>query len=156
MIHLIPPHLALLVLEQNTNHQIKPMKTHDSLNFLNTVLKLGFIYGCLSSKTTTTIILQKKWRPTWNETKLRKVLNLELPSWFLPPLVSRVCVCVLFGRSLLIFYPESICADKNQMMCNMDIHCPISSPQTLSLLMQVTITITGQQVLYELVVLGLD
>ena len=63
---------------------------------------------------------------------------------------SLSCVCVLFSQSLLIFYPGSICADKNQMMCNIDIHCPIGSPQTLSLLMQVTITTTGQQVFMSL------
>ena len=124
------------------------MKRYDSLNSLNTVLKLGFIYGCLSSTTTTTIILQKKWRPTWNEIKLTKVLNFELLLWFLSPLVSRMCV--LFSQSLLIFHPGSICADKNQLMCNIDIHCPIGSPQTLSLLMQVTITTTGQQAFMSL------
>ena len=63
---------------------------------------------------------------------------------------SLSCVCVLFSQSLLIFYPGSICADKNQMVCNIDIHCPIGSPQTLSLLMQVTIITTGQQVFMSL------
>ena len=61
----------------------------------------------------------------WNQA------HKSFESWvtFMISLTSSLsCVCVLFSQSLLIFYPGSICADKNQMMCNIDIHCPIGSP----------------------------